>query len=78
MSEEIKKALTTLTYALLCTRMPDMFLCSVSKVMYGKICALPLQFDFQFENVFMFFFSIFFGPSLDHIKQPKESNLHFR
>ena len=38
--------------------------CSVSKVMWGKICALPLdfvinepanQFDFQFENVFLFF-----------------------
>ena len=36
----------------------------VSKVMYRKICALPLdfvinepanQFDFQFENVFLFY-----------------------
>ena len=34
-----------------------------------------IQFDFQFENVFLFYkfqsflISIFFGPSLDHIKQ---------
>ena len=58
----------------------------------GEICALPLesdfvinepanQFDFQFENVFLFYkfqsflISIFFGPSLDHIKQNKPSNL---
>ena len=58
--------------------------------MKGKTCALPLdfvinepanQFDFQFENVFLFYkfqsflISIFFGPSLDHIKQNKPSNL---
>ena len=56
----------------------------------GEICALPLdfvinepahQFDFQFENVFLFYkfqsflILIFFGPSLDHIKQNKPSNL---
>ena len=39
------------------------------------------QFDFQFENVFLFYkfqsflISIFFSPSLDHIKQNKPSNL---
>ena len=39
------------------------------------------QFDFQFENIFLFYkfqsflISIFFGPSLDHIKQIKPSNL---
>ena len=39
------------------------------------------QFDFQFENIFLFYkfqsflISIFFGPRLDHIKQNKSSNL---
>ena len=39
------------------------------------------KFDFQFENVFLFYkfqsflISIFFGPSLDNIKQNKPSNL---
>ena len=65
--------------------MPDMFLCSVSKVMYGKICALPLgfvinepanQFDFQFENVFLLFFLNILWSKL--IKQNKVSNLHYR
>ena len=56
----------------------------------GEICALPLdfvinkpanQFDFRFENVFLFYkfqpflISIFFGPSFDHIKQNIPSNL---
>ena len=34
------------------------------------------QFDFQYETVFFVLFLIFFGPSLDHIKQNKPSNLH--
>ena len=55
--------------------------------MLGKICALPLdfvinepakQFDFSVRECFLVLFSIFFGPSLGHIKQSKPSNLHYR
>ena len=54
-------SLTTLTRVLLLTRMPDMFL--LFSVL-GNAVLLPLdlvinepanQFDFQFENVFLFF-----------------------
>ena len=67
-----------------------MFLLFSVKGNVGEICAVPLdfvinepayQFDFQFENVFLFYkfqsflISIFFGPSLDHKKQNKPSRL---
>ena len=54
----------------------------------GEICALLLDFvinepadQFEFQSVFLFYkfqsflISIFFGPSLDHIKQNKPSTL---